>query len=198
MKRGSAYMDILETTIETTEEIVENTILLEIIDDKSITWDQTKVVKLATDVICDYGVVIKETSKMMFGAPESLLPYQKKYIREAIVILLHFLKDKNSWDDFREECPEIADSILTNKYYNALRSAYVKLARFIPDSEAELAIKASQLFNNSKSEEMDSIRGDLSSSWYKKARDLQRKVNDESTSLMEEIEGKYGKKIFNS
>ena len=60
---------------------------------------------------------------MMFGAPESLLPYQKKYIREAIVILLNFLKDKNAWDGFRVECPEIADSIITNKYYNALTQA---------------------------------------------------------------------------
>ncbi|MFC1539049.1 hypothetical protein ACFL6H_06480 [Candidatus Latescibacterota bacterium] len=191
-------MDILDTTSETTEEIVENTILTEIIDDESITWDHPKVVKLATDVICDYGQTIKKTSKLMFGAPESMLPYPKRYIREAIVIVLLFMKDKNSWDDFREECPEIADSVLTNKYYNALRSAYVKLARFIPDCDAELAIKASKLFNNSKTEEMESIRGALSSSWYKKARDLQRRVNEESTLLMEQIEGKYGKKIFNS
>lgn len=191
-------MDILDSTLETTEEIAENTILTEIIDDESITWNHTKIVKLSVDVICDYCQVMEETSKLMFGAPESLLPYKKKYIREAIVILLHFLKNKDTWDDFREECPEIADSILTNKYYNALRTAYIKLARFIPDSDAVLAIKASKLFNYSKTEELDSIRGDLSSSWYKKARDLQRKVNEESTMLMEEIEGKYGKKIFNS
>ncbi|MFC1551867.1 hypothetical protein ACFL6P_04800 [Candidatus Latescibacterota bacterium] len=191
-------MDILDTAVETSKETVENTILTEIIDDKSISWDHSKVVKLATDVICDYGQTIESTSKMMFGAPESLLPYQKKYIREAIVILLNFMKDKNAWDDFRVECPEIADSILTNKYYNALRSAYVKLARFIPDCDAELAMKASRLFSNSKTEEMENIRVDLSSAWYKKARDLQRKVNDESTALLEEIEEKYGKKIFNS
>ena len=82
-------MEILDTTAGSAQKIAENTILTEIIDDNTISWDHTKVVKLATDVICDYGVCIKETSKMMFGAPESLLPYQKKYIREAIVILLH-------------------------------------------------------------------------------------------------------------
>ncbi len=192
-------MDILDTPIESAEITIENTILTELIDDKSVDWNQTKVVKLATDVICDYGETIENTSKLMFGAPESMLPYKKKYIREAIVILLNLMKDKNACEDFRDECPEIADSILTNKYYNALRLAYVKLAHFIPDKEAELALKASALFNNSrKAEEIEGIRGDLSSAWYKKARDLQRKVNEHSTELMKEIEEKYGKKIFNS
>ena len=189
-------MDIIQKVVSSKKRNGGSTVLSEIIDDKSLTWDHPKVIQLATEVISDYGVVIKKTSKMMFGVPESMLPYPKKDIREAIELLLCFMKNKSLWEELREECPDTADLILTNKYFNALRTAYIKLAKFIPDSEAKLAIKAASLFNTSGIEEFDDIRGELSSSWFKKARELQRRVNEESSLLMVEIEAKYGKKLF--
>jgi len=189
-------MDILPKVETSKERNSKSSMLSEIIDDKSLTWDHPKVIQLAAEVISDYGAVIKKTSKMMFGVPESMLPYPKKDIREAIELLLRFMKNKSSWEGLKEKCPDTADLILTNKYYNALRMAYSKLAKFIPDSEAKLAIKAASLFNTTGVEEFDDLRGELSSFWFKKAREIQRRVNEESSLLMEEIEEKYGKKLF--
>ena len=189
-------MSILQKVETSKEKNSETTILSEVIDNKSLKWDNPQVIQLAAEVISDYGATIKKTSNMMFGVPESMLPYPKKDIREAIELLLRFMKNKSSWEDLKEKCPDTADVILTNKYYNALRIAYTKLAKFIPDNEAKLAIKAASLFNTSPTEEFDEIRGELSSCWFKKAREIQRRVNEESSLLMEEIEEKYGKKLF--
>jgi len=99
-------MDIIHKVVPSKERNGESTVLSEIIDDKSLTWDHPKVIQLATEVISDYGAVIKKTSKMMFGVPESMLPYPKKDIREAIELLLCFLKNKSLWEELREECPK--------------------------------------------------------------------------------------------
>jgi len=65
-------MDTLPKVETSKERNSKSSMLSEIIDDKSLTWDHPKAIQLAAEVISDYGAVIKKTSKMMFGVPECL------------------------------------------------------------------------------------------------------------------------------
>ena len=80
------------------------------------------VILIATDIISKYGAVIKKKSKIMFGIPESLLPFPEEDIKEAIDLLLRFLKNKGSWNKLKNKHPDVGDSILTNEYYRDRKS----------------------------------------------------------------------------
>jgi len=77
----------------------------------------------AEKIVNAYGKVLEQVSHMSFGAPESLLPYKKEIIKEAI---------KMSLDIIEPEDQEIGEN---------LRVGYMELARFIPDEEAEITSK---------------------------------------------------------
>ena len=149
----------------------------------------------ATQIVKQYCMVIKKTENMKFGAPESMLPHPKQRIREAILMLLEFMNTQSLWENMREMHPEIAESVLTNRYFNILKEAYSRLARFVTAADADLAARANSLFDGNDYDSIQSIRQDLSSAWYKKARDLQRKLNDDCLSLQLELEEEFGKKF---
>lgn len=46
----------------------------------------------AERVVNEYGVVLERSSHMVYGAPETLLPFEKEVIKRAIKIVLAFLK----------------------------------------------------------------------------------------------------------
>lgn len=69
-------------------------------------------------IINQYGAVLQKTAHLTFGAPESMLPYNKEQIKSAIKVAL-VLADETSKEQ--------------------LRIGYVELARFIPDVEATRA-----------------------------------------------------------
>jgi hypothetical protein len=154
-----------------------------------------RTISVAAEIIDEYSSVMHETEHMMFGAPESLLPYPKEKIQEAVKVLLNFMNNESLWDTVRTEYPEVTETVLTNRYFNNLKEAYARLAKFVPDTDAELAARANALFDHHAREQIESIRGALSSPWYKKARDLQRKLNDQAMILLVEIEEEYGKKF---
>lgn len=157
--------------------------------------EQSHDITDAAQIVDEYSTVIHDTEHMMFGVPESLLPHPKEKIQEAIRSLMSFMKDEDQWEGIQTEYPEIAEIVLTNRYYTGLKEAYARLARFIPDNEAQLAARANALFDNNEREHIEAIRGDLSSAWYKRARDLQRRLNDQSMDLLVEIEEEFGKKF---
>jgi hypothetical protein len=68
-------------------------------------------------IIGEYGKVLKGTAKRTFGVPESMLPYSKKVIKNAIRVALLMTDDS----DVREH----------------LEYGYISLANFIPDEEAD-------------------------------------------------------------
>jgi hypothetical protein len=74
---------------------------------------------LATKVVSDYGKVLARVQPGLQGMPESLLPYPKSRIREAILMLLK---------DLEPEHTTVKDS---------LARGYVYLAQFVPDADAD-------------------------------------------------------------
>lgn len=73
---------------------------------------------LATKVVSDYGKVLARVQPGLQGMPESLLPYSRPKIREAILMLLKHLEPEHS------------------AVKESLARGYVYLAQFVPDAEA--------------------------------------------------------------
>lgn len=73
---------------------------------------------LATRVVSDYGKVLAQVSPGVYGLPESLLPYPKDRIREALRFLLQ---------NVVQEHPELREG---------LARGYVYLAQFVADDDA--------------------------------------------------------------
>src|SRR5262249_40170988 len=73
---------------------------------------------LATKVVSDYGKVLARVQPGLQGMPESLLPYSKTKIRDAILMLLKHLE------------PEHA------AVKESLARGYVYLAQFVADTDA--------------------------------------------------------------
>ncbi|GEM_PF-2828769 len=70
-------------------------------------------------IVRRYGEILEKNAKRPYGMAESMLPYGKKVIENAIKIALVLEKD----EDTRRQ----------------LKSGYIALANFIPDPEAESA-----------------------------------------------------------
>ena len=79
---------------------------------------------LATKVVGDYGKVLARVQPGLQGMPESLLPYSKTKIRDAILMLLKHLQPEHS------------------AVKESLARGYVYLAQFVPDADAALAVDA--------------------------------------------------------
>ncbi len=80
--------------------------------------------RTAEKIINAFGKVLEETSNVGFGIPESLLPYKKDVIKQAIILSLQSLSSDD--EDTR----------------NLLEVGYTSLANFIPDKDAEITSKA--------------------------------------------------------
>lgn len=77
----------------------------------------------AQQVVNAYGALLSKLGVVNTGYPQSLLPYSKEQIKQAIQILL--------WE-FDESETEVRDS---------LAQAYVFLEQFIPDLQADVLNK---------------------------------------------------------
>jgi hypothetical protein len=86
-------------------------------------------IRKAEQLVQEYGRVLERTASMVYGAPQSLLPYSKDEIKQAIRLALLPLEAsrRGSGDPELEHMREM------------LRVGYVELARFIPDEEAKIA-----------------------------------------------------------
>jgi hypothetical protein len=78
------------------------------------------------EIIGKYGKVLKKTAKRTFGVPESMLPYSKKVIKNAIRVALLMTDD----NDVREH----------------LKYGYLSLANFVSDDEAKKTEEIAQDF----------------------------------------------------
>ena len=92
----------------------------------------------AEQIVQVYGQVLERTATMVYGAPQSLLPYPKDEIKRAIRVALLALEAsrKGSRDPELEYMREM------------LRVGYVELARFIPDEEAQIASMGQSALNS--------------------------------------------------
>src|ERR1700723_1925180 len=85
----------------------------------------------AERIVNDYGAVLESTAPLVFGAPETLLPFDKDVIKQAIRVVLTFLKAN----------PESCRKDLA-KDIELLKIAYPSLANFIPAEDARIAAAA--------------------------------------------------------
>lgn len=76
------------------------------------------------EIIREYKQVLKNTAKRTYGVPESTLPHSKKVIKSAIKASILMTDDKNETE--------------------SLKTGYISLANFIPDTEANKAQEISQ------------------------------------------------------
>ena len=72
---------------------------------------------LATKVVTEYGKVLARVQPGLQGMPESLLPYSKTKIRDAILMLLARLEPEHT------------------AVKESLARGYVYLAQFVPDAD---------------------------------------------------------------
>lgn len=91
----------------------------------------------AERIVNEYGAILERTSSMgVYPAPETLLPFDKDIIKQAIRIVLAFLK-KN---------PKTLGEDITQDIEN-LKIGYASLADFIPVEDARIAATANAALN---------------------------------------------------
>ena len=98
---------------------------------------------LATKVVSDYGKVLARVQPGLQGMPESLLPYSKMKIRNAILMLLEHLEPEHS---------AVKDS---------LARGYVYLAQFVPDTDAAVLTPAGAAQNEPAMRLMNKVKLDM-------------------------------------
>lgn len=137
---------------------------------------KSEIEQAVYSIIQKYGKILKNTSKRSYGLPESLLPYDKTIIKNAIKVAL-------TWEDNED-------------MRGQLKSGYIALANFIPDREAESAEDVSQdLFSFlelGENEKKDFLQARFKSGLlgdYEIAVQLTSRIAAEQKLLREEIEG---------
>jgi len=85
----------------------------------------------AEHIVNEYGAVLERTSSLVFGVPETLLPFDKDVIKQAIRVVLAFLKTNPK--TFGED---------KTQYIENLKIGYAELAFFIPVEDARVAAEA--------------------------------------------------------
>jgi hypothetical protein len=105
------------------------------------------LIYIAVGVVSEYDEMLEEASGLP-NVSEETLPYPKKDIQKAIELLLNYLKNENkSWESLRKKYPDIAESMITDDFYKALRVGYIDLARFISKEDANLCLRAAIFLN---------------------------------------------------
>lgn len=85
----------------------------------------------AERVVNEYGAVLERTSSDMLGTPESVLPYPKDVIKQAIRLILALVMANP--ERLRRD---------PSSYIESLKMGYASLANFIPDEDAGIAREA--------------------------------------------------------
>lgn len=122
----------------------------------------------AQTIVNLYGAVMERTADLgLVLAPESMLPFSKELIEEAIRLLLSHLPGSDE------------------STRNALEVGYITLATFVPDEDAKLAADVQAAFNS----------GDLNHEGWKYTERFQRILNEtrrEEETLMKELQNIRG------
>ena len=80
-----------------------------------------ELLQAAAQVVSEYGKVVQATSDVVYGVPESKLPYPKDGIKKAIRFYVMCVIGTDKEDDALIE---------------GLKLSYMRLAAFVPDAEA--------------------------------------------------------------
>jgi hypothetical protein len=127
------------------------------------------------DIVGEYGKVLKQTAKRTFGIPESMLPYSKKVIKNALRVALLMTDD----NDVREN----------------LKFGYLSLANFVSDDEAKRTEEIAQDFFSFLDMEEDRKKEFLHARFksgllgdYELAMKITTKIAEEQKRLREELD----------
>lgn len=96
-----------------------------------------EMLRRAQTVVREYGNFLATANPTVYAIPVSSLPHPKQEIQDAIQLLL--------W--------EVGDADETVR--NSLAEAYVFLAQFIPDADADVVSRGYGLLNSEKPEDAD-------------------------------------------
>jgi hypothetical protein len=153
---------------------------------------------LASVIVSEYGYVLENTSKLIFGVSEEYPPYSKNEIQKAIEVLLRFLTNQNSWKTLKEKYPYLAKTIITNEFYGALRVGYIELAKFIPNEEADIYVKAVRLLSEPENQgkSIEDVAKVINRPWFEKVIQINRKIADDSSFRLGNLQENYGKEDF--
>lgn len=134
-----------------------------------------EVERAVFDIIGEYAKVLKGTANRTFGVPESVLPYSKKVIKNAIRVALLMTDD----EDVREH----------------LKYGYISLANFVSDDEAKKTEEVAQDFFSFLDMEEDRKKEFLQARFksgflgdYELAMKITTKIAEEQKRLKEELD----------
>ena len=163
---------------------------------KILPQDHPNVIYMAVGVVSEYGEILEKSSGLS-NVSEEVLPYPKKDIQKSIELLIGFLKNgKNSWGNLKEKYADIAESIITDNFYKALRVGYIELAKFIPKDDANLCLKATVFLNEPENkgktnEEMAQVIKETP--WLSNALQVSEEIERDKTQRLKYLQENYGK-----
>jgi hypothetical protein len=96
-----------------------------------------KMIEDANATLRLYNETLDRATKMGEGVPESMLPFPREQIKNALLVAYFCDPDAH----FREQ----------------LKLAYLYLAEFIPDEEAKLSLKVSAAVNNDDAAQLHAL-----------------------------------------
>src|SRR5271165_4377607 len=85
----------------------------------------------AEHVVNKYGEVLERTSSILYGVPETLLPFDRDVIKHAISVILAFLKSN----------PNASGEDIA-QYIEQLKTGYASLAEFVSVEDASIGAAA--------------------------------------------------------
>lgn len=162
----------------------------QLIDGEALDPENPFVIYIATEIVSDFGEILEQTSRFVWGVSEKRLPYSKEEIQKAIELIFIFYQNEESWDRFKKSYPEISELIFTNKYYGALRCGYLELAKFINEDDAQVCEKAIRVISKAKLSEDDIKK--LKSLGLQRAVEVNKRIATETSSRLRELQEKYG------
>ncbi|HEC99134.1 MAG TPA: hypothetical protein ENN18_01945 [Proteobacteria bacterium] len=161
--------------------------------------DDPFVIYFACSVVSRYSEILVK-SLGLSNVSEEILPCPKKDIQKAIELILNFLKNENnSWERLKEEYADIAELLITNNYYKALRVGYIELAKFIPKEDAEICFLATaflnELENKGKTNE-ETVLAVRENPWLNKAFKVSEEIKENKVQRLKYLQENYGKEDF--
>jgi len=149
-----AMLKFLRKIFPTNSNIQKGNALTDLFSDKEM-WGEPHIIFLALEVVSDFGKVLEENSWMLFGAPESLLQFDKKTTITSFEILHLFLENSIAQKKFKEMYPDFAHKILNNEFYNNLKNCLTFVETFIPDEDALYSINFAKILIEKNGEVQD-------------------------------------------
>jgi hypothetical protein len=162
----------------------------QILEGEAIELDNPFVIYVATEIVSEFGDVLEQTSKFIWGVSENRLSHSKQEIQNAIDVLLKFFQNEKSWGRFKKTYPELSEILFTNRYYGALRCGYLELAKFIKDDDAQICEKAISVISKKAITKDDIIK--LEKLGCHRAVEVNKEISSETHSRLKELQGKYG------